>query len=265
MAGKKNKRPKFSSVKDRVYAPWKKANEGVDKVLLKFPPWIRPWIRDVVDVGSTVLVIIVVLKLLFGADMLVPMVVVTSSSMTHNPGDMSWRVWLEKEGLNDNWIASFPIQSGFNMGDMIIVSSPKAGLGDIIIYERDLEHLKFSTHDPIIHRVVGEAYVKEYKVVGYNGTLDCVDIKVLESFVEKVKECQGGSSACIYPRYPDGGDFKFYITKGDNNVGSDQCNPRLDIAYPVTDAQVTGKALLRLPYFGWPKLILSIIWKIVTL
>lgn len=260
----KKGRPSFAETKNKIFRPYNRLNAWWEMQLKILPEWLRPWVRDAVDVGVTVSVIIIVLRLLLGADMLVPMVVVTSTSMLHESGDVSWRTWMSSRGLNDKTIDSFPMNGGFNMGDMIIVSNPKSGLGDVIIYERDKDHLKFFSSDPIIHRVVGEAYVRDYKVEGYNGTLDCVGVEGLSQYVQKVRNCQEGSS-CVYTRYPKTGDFKFFITKGDNNEGSDQCNPRLDISYPVTDAQVTGKAFILLPYLGWPKLILSILWRVLTL
>jgi hypothetical protein len=137
-------------------------------------------------------------------------------------------------------------------------------LGDIIIYERDLDHLLLMSRDPIIHRVVGIAQVKGYKVVGSEGTLDCFNRESLQPHVDSVRKCQENRS-CPYTRFPKGGDFRLFITKGDHNEGSDQCNERLNIAYPVTDAQVTGRAFVRLPYLGWPKLILTMLFRVATL
>jgi hypothetical protein len=242
---------------------WRALNGRWESVLARLPPWLSPWVRDGVDVGLTVLTIIVVLKLLFGADMLVPLVVVTSESMVHETGDESWSTWLEARGVPNAVVDSFPLQGGFNMGDMILVRDPNAVLGDVVIYERDLDHLQFASRDPIIHRVVGVADVKGYSVVGAEGTLDCFSAQSLQPYVEVVKKCQSGGK-CPYTRYPKGADFRFFITKGDHNDGSDQCNKRLNIAHPVTDAQVSGRSLLRLPYFGWPKLILNALFQIMT-
>jgi signal peptidase I len=260
----KKKKNKLGELKNKILKPWRKIGKWWVGFLERLPAWLRPWVRDAVDVFLTVSVIIVVLRLLLGADMLVPMVVVTSTSMVHESGDMSWRTWMTTRGISNSNIDGFPMIGGFNMGDMIIVSNPKSELGDIIIFERDLDHLTFFSTDPIIHRVVGEAYIRDYEVEGYRGTLDCIGLDGMKTYIQKVRDCQLGEN-CVYTRYPKGGDFKFFITKGDNNEGSDQCNPRLRIAHPVTDAQVRGKAYIRLPYLGWPKLILSTIWRVITL
>ena len=245
--------------------PWRRLKGAWERFLGWLPPWLSPWVRDLVDVGATVGVIIVVLRLLLGADMLVPLVVVTSESMIHQPDDLSWKLWMRERGLSDKAIESFPLISGFNMGDMILVRDPKAGLGDVVIYERDLDHLTFMTKDPIIHRVVGVAHVGNYKVVDVEGTLDCLSPPTLEPTIKMIMECQTKKTYCPYTRYPNGGDFNILITKGDNNEGSDQCNKKLNIAYPVNEAQVTGCAYIRLPYLGWPKLLLNIIYRILTL
>lgn len=226
------------------------------------PPWLAPWVRDFIDVGVTVLTVIVILKVLFGADMLVPLVVVTSDSMVHREGDNSWLLWMREEGIPEETIRSFPMISGFNMGDMILVRDPDAELGDVIIYERDRDHLTFASTDPIIHRVVGIIHVNNYVVVGSEGALGCFKRGDISPYIEKVRTCQDGSGYCAYTRYPDTGDFRFYITKGDHNEASDQCSTRLNISYPVTESQVTGRALFRIPYIGWLKLILNLILEI---
>jgi len=248
-----------------VLSPWRSIKGHWERFLGRLPGWLSPWVRDIVDVAVTVAVIIAVLKVLFGADMLVPLVVVTSESMVHEAGDNSWMIWLGSRGIGETQAMNFPMSGGFNMGDMIIVMNPSASLGDVIIYERDLDHMQFQTRDPIIHRIVGVARVKDYEIRSVEGTLDCKTPETLSDTVDRVLACQKNSGYCPYTRYPKTGDFSIFITKGDHNEGTDQCNKRLDIAYPVTDAQVTGRALIRLPYLGWPKLLLSVIYQIVTL
>jgi hypothetical protein len=243
---------------------WKNILKKYESALAKLPSWLSPWVRDFVDVGLTVLTIIIVLKVIFQADMIVPLVVVTSDSMVHETGDNSWETWITSRGITKDKIDSFPLSNGFNMGDMILVRDPKAVLGDVIIYERDLDHLTFASKDPIIHRVIGVAHVKDYRISGTEGILDCFNVQTLQSEIDMVRRCQATLGNCSYTRYPKTGNFSLFITKGDHNAGSDQCNARMNIAYPVTDAQVTGRALLRLPYLGWPKMALNILIRIVT-
>jgi hypothetical protein len=251
---------------------WSMVKQRWERFLMLLPPWLSPWVRDIVDVGVTVGVVIIALRLLFGADMLVPLVVVTSESMVHEPGDSSWSLWMTGRGLSEEEVSTFPMRGGFNMGDMILVKNPDANLGDIIIYERDLDHLDFPSKDPIIHRVVGIVHVRDYDVVGSEGTLDCYDTEEFKSYVNRVVACQKGMQGCPYTRYPETGDFRFYMTKGDHNDGTDQCSSKLNISHPVTDAQVTGRAFIRLPYIGWLKLLLNLIlsvpkfiFKVITL
>ncbi|MFH1055853.1 MAG: hypothetical protein V1744_07165 [Candidatus Altiarchaeota archaeon] len=249
----------------KVTGPWRALKGVWERFLSILPAWLSPWVRDIVDVAVTVLVIIVVLKFIFRADMLVPLVVVTSDSMVHEYGDGSWKTWMTNKGITDPTIAEFPMQNGFNMGDMILVKDPNTALGDVIIYERDLDHLTFQSKDPIIHRVVGIVHVENYQPVRSEGTLDCYRLADFNQYVVKVIECQRSKSYCPYTRYPLTGNFKFYLTKGDHNDGSDQCSTKLGISHPVTETQITGRALLRLPYLGWPKMLLSLIFQILSL
>ena len=141
--------------------------------------WLYPWLKDFFEVGVTVGVIIIILKLTLGAKMLVPLVVVTSGSMTHKVDDNRWMSWMMSRGLSEGDISNFPLQSGFVRGDMIIVKNPTSNLGDVIIYERDLDHMSLYGSDPIIHRAVGVVYVKDYEVVELEGTMDCIKDKRL--------------------------------------------------------------------------------------
>jgi hypothetical protein len=219
---------------------------------------LRPWVKDFSDVGLTVAVIIVILRVLLGANMLVPMVVVTSSSMMHMQGDNSWRTWMTARGLPEDTINSFPLQNGFNRGDMIIVKNPEAGLGDVVIYERDLDHQKLFGGDPIIHRVVGVIHVVDWNPRETEGTLDCITPKMMAENLYILKTCQSGGS-CSYPMYPESGTFKLFVTKGDNNEGSDQCSKRLRLGYLVNEAQITGRGFIRIPYIGYVKLLMNAI------
>ncbi|MFH1403465.1 MAG: hypothetical protein ABIH11_04270 [Candidatus Altiarchaeota archaeon] len=220
--------------------------------------WIRSWARDFLEVGVTVAVIIIVLKVTLGAEMLVPLVVVTSGSMTHNPGDTAWIDWLNFRNVTGETIDSFPLLNGFKRGDMIIVKSPESELGDVIIYERDLHHRDFMGNDPIIHRTVGVIHVSDWTYARHDGTLDCITMADIDEAIESVKSCQSGGE-CRYPMYPSSGSFKLYVTKGDNNQGSDQCSNRLRIAYLVNEAQITGRGFIRIPYIGYVKLLMNLI------
>ncbi len=218
---------------------------------------IKGLVRDLVEVVVTLAIILIVSKLIFGANMLVPLVAVTSNSMLHvNEG---WSTWLNAEGVPSD---SFPLQNGFSQGDMILTVTPNGEgtivpifsdtqLGDVVIYNRDFLH---RGNEPIIHRVVGVVNVAGYEVSGIEGTLDCLTEEEFNSdYIKSIKNCQAGKE-CPYNEFPESGDFRFYVTKGDNNHGTDQCGPGNGIALPVPESQLTARGWIRIPYVGWLKL-----------
>jgi signal peptidase len=93
------------------------------------------------------------LGLIFGTQF--PVVAVVSNSMEHEQGFDEW--WAGQEDLylqfniTKNEFHSYPMRSGFNKGDIIILfgaKPEKVKRGDIIVYWGGKEY-------PIIHRVVG--------------------------------------------------------------------------------------------------------------
>lgn len=229
------------------------------------------WVRDAVEVLLTVGILIVVLKLLLNSQTLVPLVVVTSSSMVHESN--GWSAWLGLHDHNETMIGEYPFQSGFYRGDMIITKSPgkylyfgETRLGDVVIYDRDLLHLYATgSTEPIIHRVVGIVRVANDAVGNVSGTIDCFKKADFEKNIKTVADCRANKT-CPYERVPQNGSYSFYITKGDNNAGTDQCSL---IALPVTDAQLKARGWIRLPYVGYVKLIfnelLRLLFRIITL
>ncbi len=228
---------------------------------------ILGFLHEVGEVIVTLLAIILISRLIFGANMLVPLVAVTSQSMLHQSD--SWQTWLNSHGFSESEIRTFPMQNGFDRGDMILVISPdgkgkifgfefptlfsETKLGDVVIYERDLAH---GAGEPIIHRIVGIIHVENWIVKSVDGTLsDCITAEDINSkFVPMVVDCQNKKTSCTYKSYPKTGNFNFYVTKGDNNPGIDQCG---SIAYPVNEEQLVARGWIRLPYIGWLKLLLN--------
>ncbi len=161
------------------------------------------------------------------------------------------------------------MQNGFDRGDMIFVITPngkgkilgfefptlfsETKLGDVVIYERDLAH---GGGEPIIHRVVGIIHVKNWTVEKVEGAMsDCVTVDDINGrFVPMILSCIGKKPDCPYKSYPTTGNFNFFITKGDNNPGIDQCG---SIAYPINEKQLLARGWIRLPYIGWLKLLLN--------
>ncbi|RLI88900.1 MAG: hypothetical protein DRO62_02825 [Candidatus Altiarchaeales archaeon] len=228
---------------------------------MNFKLEIRGWLRDFAEVAIALTVIIGVSKLLLGAHMLVPLVAVTSSSMLHTSDE--WQNWLISHNISEEELKGFPMGGGFARGDMILTITPDnkgvihpffsdTKIGDVIIYKRDKLHR--GNAPPIIHRVVGVVWVEGWRVRDTDGTLDCLTVEDFEDrYIPYVKNCVYGSS-CPYTDFPETGSFRFYITKGDNNPGSDQC---VNIALPVTDAQLTARGWIVIPYVGWLKLALN--------
>jgi len=236
---------------------------GAFKKFRKFWGSLNPWIRDFVEVILEVLVIIIVLKVLLGARMILPLVAVTTGSMIHDEGDMSWKLWMTERGINETQIAGFPLLSGFNIGDMIVVKNPDTRLGEVVIYERDKDHSGLGDI-PIIHRAVGIVYVEDWRVSKTEGTLDCFTSESIMRFVNLTRDCaSGGFEPCPYPAVPKSSSFRMYITKGDHNLESDQCSKVMQISYPVNEEQVLGRGFFRIPYIGYLKIIPTLLIRLV--
>lgn len=225
---------------------------------------LKVWFKDLVDVVVTLAIILIILRILLGSQTIVPLVVVTTGSMIHHSGDNSWMIWLNERGITNDSISGMSLGGGFNVGDMMVTIRPEAKLGDVVIYERDFIYGNPSM-EPIIHRVVGIVYVNNSKVVGVEGTTDCLKEEDFDKYIGYVEGCRNKIPTCPYPKVPESSSYRFYITKGDANSASDQCAPLLKISIPVNEAQVPARAWIRLPYIGWLKLILNSVIRILTL
>ncbi len=134
------------------------------------------------------------LSLLTGSSL--PLVVVESCSMYHESSFNSWwssnKEWYESKGISKLDFQEFPLKSGLNKGDIVLVlGSKEHSIGDIIIF-------KSQTQYPLIHRAVSAS--------------------------------------------PLG-------TKGDHNTD------QLDLEKSIPQEAVIGKAVAKIPYLGWIKLI----------
>ena len=83
-----------------------------------------------------------------------PVVAVVSESMEHNGGFESWwdksSKWYIVNGITKEDFTSFPLNNGFNKGDIIVLKGKSASnikVGDIIVFWS-------AKKDPIIHRIV---------------------------------------------------------------------------------------------------------------
>jgi len=200
-------------------------------------------LRDIIEAFAAVIIIMIILKLVLGLLVpisFVPVVVVISGSMLHEEGDDSWNTWLNAHEITDEQISTFPLKDGFDRGDTIIVMHPTVKLGDVVIYNRDSSHNSHRS-EPIIHRVVGIATIENNNVL-VEGTLDCLTKDDILNYAERNKK---------NIKTENSGKIKLYITKGDNNDGSDQCR---EIAYPVTEDQMLAKTFVKIPKIGYLKL-----------
>lgn len=147
-----------------------------------------------------------------------PLVVVESSSMEH-PGsfvgnvigtqdnfELWWQEkgsWYEKSGIEEETAEAWPLNTGFDKGDIMIVYGRfEPEIGDVIIFNANTQH-------PIIHRIVS----------------------IKDGMIQ---------------------------TKGDNNAG------QLPVERSISEEDIVGKAVFRIPKLGWLKLIFVEIGKGIT-
>ena len=78
-----------------------------------------------------------------------PVVAVLTPSMQHNNAEQTFYGWLESRGYKREEIESWPIPTGFSVGDMpIIIGADSYKVGDVIVYSVPQEPY------PIIHRII---------------------------------------------------------------------------------------------------------------
>lgn len=112
-----------------------------------------------------------------------------------------------------------------NVGDVVIIKGEEEyNPGDIIVFDGWED-------EPIIHRIV--AIVEDGKIKRFDGW-NGLDDESLKKLAE--------------------GKGKIYITKGDNNANCDQY-----VFPPVEESRIYGKAVTKIPYIGWVK-ILFVMW-----
>ena len=137
------------------------------------------------------------LSLIFATSL--PLVVVESGSM-HHPGsfignaiglqnnvELWWQEkgsWYESQGINKEQVEDWPLKTGLEIGDIVLVSGHgKPEIGDIIIFNANQKH-------PLIHRIVnienrdGEIY---YSTKGDNNSGQLVSEKEIpkDAFIGK--------------------------------------------------------------------------------
>ncbi len=148
-----------------------------------------------------------------------PIVAVVSSSMEHNSNFEDWwkntGSWYVENGITKESFENFPMKNGFNKGDIMVLKGVKSEDIDIGDVIVFISHTKRPKSDPIIHRVVR-----------------------------------------IWRE-----DGQFLIqTKGDNyktnKVSINVCNSGGCVDETrITEQQVIGKAVIRIPLLGYIKIV----------
>ncbi|MHC1611602.1 MAG: signal peptidase I [Candidatus Methanospirareceae archaeon] len=135
------------------------------------------------------------------------------------------------------WHIGFAVESGsmepnMHVGDLILVQAPERT--DIITYEEGkmLNYTSFNNYGDVII----------YRPNGFSSVTPIIHRAMY--WVEAGEKMPDGRPA------PHAG----YITKGDNNIGYDQ--PMLGVE-PVKPEWVIAVAKARVPYIGYPSLILK--------
>ncbi|MFZ2454984.1 MAG: hypothetical protein WAX07_00685 [Candidatus Altiarchaeia archaeon] len=251
-------------------------------------------LKDILEVALFFAIILASLKVLLGANMPVPIVGVVSCSMIHEDDCLggvgysmagafpfllpapctynysaSWKEWIQRQdpSVGDSELR---FKSGFAAGDLIVVGSYRGeglitskgiNVGDVILFNYKKDP-KQPGNEPLLHRVVGEIEVRGGHVTGVSGALDCFTRETFEDeFIKYVERCRSNWSLCPYRNVPEGDDYEFYLTKGDNNKISDQCSAL--IVPPIIGENVMEKAYLRIPLAGWLKVFIEYVFSFV--
>jgi len=190
-----------------------------------------------------------------------PLVVVESQSMEHGQG---WEQWYLKNGLDASGFGAM------NIGDIILVKgdNPKdIQIGDVVIYSK--YDGRSIGGEPVIHRVIGIAEINGENLsveglarIAYDKnnvtymTTPCHSSSTQSAY--SIKELKQMYSADVIDKMYPGiknqmGNFRVFITKGDNNNVEDQCKAAL-ISFPVHERLVQGRTKFDVPYLGYVKL-----------
>jgi hypothetical protein len=93
-----------------------------------------------------------------------PIVAVVSESMEHHNIDVTYYGWLKQRfGYTREYVDTWPVGDGFNVGDMPIVEGDAAyGIGDVVVYSVSGQDV------PIIHRIVKQNLDGTFQTKGDN-------------------------------------------------------------------------------------------------
>ena len=117
-----------------------------------------------------------------------------------------------------------------NPGDIVFIRGRDSyEPGDIVVFSGWID-------TPIIHRIVARVDLSgEEPIIDRWQDFDELDD---ETLIERGRET-------------DPHETVYYVTKGDNNPKCDQCSTGEPL---VTEDEIYGRSILRIPYLGWVKL-----------
>lgn len=173
--------------KSKKSASWKRLTEG----------WIGAMFYVFLGVG---LALVAKQTLTFALTTDMPVVAVVSQSMQHDRAEISYYKWLRDNlGYSEGYVDSWPIPTGFLVGDMPIVQgSDEYNVGDVIVYSAPGQEF------PIIHRVIKINGDGSYQTKGDN------NLNQLPYEFSVRKEQIHGKVIFIVPKL---GYFKVILTK----------------------------------------------------
>ncbi len=199
-----------------------------------------------------------VLGLLFGTQL--PVVAVMSGSMEHDatsgivcgipaPADYSgsfdqyWSAcgaWYEQRGITKNQFQTFPLQRGFDKGDIMVIIGPTRGsieVGDTIVYQAREAY-------PIIHRVIAVRQdASGSPVYATKG-----DYNAEQIVLYVVSDAVGRVSACHRAGKPAS------CQEGERVIASTPASQAILDETVVPANTVIGRAIFRVPWLGWVKI-----------
>ena len=198
------------------------------------------------------------LGLLLGTSL--PVVAVVSSSMDHSAInaeicgqqvidsysgslDQFWDVcggWYEQKGITKEQFQAFSFKNGFKKGDIMVLVGTKRSnlkLGDILVFQTSQSY-------PIIHRIINLSDQSDgsglYQTKGDHNSAQIQQYVLFDEF-GKASACQSnGLAAPCFVGSP--------VTM--NTPGAVRV---IDESH-ITKEQVIGKAVIKIPWFGWIKI-----------
>jgi signal peptidase I len=170
--------------------------------------WMGNIFYSALGILCAVIFYFVILRFALGTDL--PMVAVVSNSMKHQSTlDTTHYQWLETNlNYNRSYIDSWPIGSGFSIGDMPVIRGEKEyKVGDVIVYDTlcpPCPGYNVCQNAPTIHRIIKINQDGTYQTKGDNNNGQiCYEYSVSKSQVH-------GKVIFIIPKL---GYFKVIVNK----------------------------------------------------